>query len=127
LLREPDTSSPNPSTSRSKKTRNVSESFHVAQQVQKDKGAAVHADDMQVFSVAYVSGSIVRQALCGVSCDECKPCLTSEVLLRTSVFVYFKEYTYPSEKLVETVGTAVTLMESMMAEMANSVEQQICH
>jgi hypothetical protein len=56
------------------------------------------------------------------------------VLLRTSVFIYFKEYsdteqslTYPSEKLVETVGAAVTLMESMMAEVAhlNSVEQHI--
>jgi bisphosphoglycerate-independent phosphoglycerate mutase (AlkP superfamily) len=35
-------------------------------------------------------------------------------------------HTYP-EKLVETVGTAVTLMESMMAEVAhlNSVEQHI--
>jgi hypothetical protein len=40
------------------------------------------------------------------------------VLLRTSVFIYFKEYsdteqslTCPSEKLVETVGAAVTLME----------------
>jgi hypothetical protein len=55
------------------------------------------------------------------------------VLLRTSVFIYFKEYSdtersliYPSEKLVETVG-AVTAMESMMAEAAhsNSVEQPI--
>jgi hypothetical protein len=50
------------------------------------------------------------------------------------IFIYFKEYndteqslTYPSEKLVETVGGAVTLMESMMAEVAhlNSVEQHI--
>jgi hypothetical protein len=36
LLREHDTSSPNPSTSRGKETRDVSKSFHVAQQVQKD-------------------------------------------------------------------------------------------
>jgi hypothetical protein len=58
----------------------------------------------------------------------------SEVLLRTNVFMYFKEYsdterslTYPSEKLSETVGATVTLMESMMAEVAhlNSVEQHI--
>jgi hypothetical protein len=56
------------------------------------------------------------------------------MLLRTTVFIYFKEYsdteqslTYPSEKLAETVGTAVTLMESMMAEVAhlNAVEQHI--
>jgi hypothetical protein len=73
---------------------------------------------MEVFSVAYVSGFIARQVLHGDSCDACKICLTSEVLPRTSVFIYFKEYsgteqslTYPSEKLVQTVGAAVTLME----------------
>jgi hypothetical protein len=40
--------------------------------------------------------------------------------------MYFKEHsdteqplTYPSEKLVETVGAAVTLMESMMAKVAH--------
>jgi hypothetical protein len=35
--------------------------------------------------------------------------------------------TYPSEKLVETVGTSVTLLEKMMSEVAhwNSVEQHI--
>jgi hypothetical protein len=124
LLREPDTSLQNPSTSCSKETRDVPESFCVVQQVQKDIGAAVHAGDGKVFSVAYVSGSIARQVLCGVSCDACKTCLTSEVLLRTSVFVQLKEYsdteqslTCPSENLVETVGAAVTLMESMIAEM----------
>jgi hypothetical protein len=38
--------SPYPSTSHGKETP---ESFHVAQQVQKDTGAAVHAGDMEVF------------------------------------------------------------------------------
>jgi hypothetical protein len=80
LLRETDTS-PNPSTSRSKETRDVSESFHVAHQVQKDIGAAVYAGDMEVFSGAYVSGSIAIQVLHGVSCHACKTLLTSEVLL----------------------------------------------
>jgi hypothetical protein len=42
LLRQPDTSLPNPSTNRSKETLDVPESFHVAQQVQKDIGVAVH-------------------------------------------------------------------------------------
>jgi hypothetical protein len=49
------------------------------------------------------------------------------VLLSASVFIYFKEYSdteqslfYPSEKLLETVGTAVALMESMMAEVAHA-------
>jgi hypothetical protein len=32
-------------------------------------GAAVHTGDMEVFSLAYVSGSIARQVLRGVSCD----------------------------------------------------------
>jgi hypothetical protein len=71
LLRELDTSSPNPSASHSKETRDVPESFPVAQQVQKDIGVAVHSGDMEVFSVAYVSGSIARQALHGASCDAC--------------------------------------------------------
>jgi hypothetical protein len=52
-------------------------------------------------------------------------CLTYQVLLSASDFIYFREYsdreqslTYP-EKLVETVGTSVTLLESMMADVAN--------
>jgi hypothetical protein len=55
-------------------------------------------------------------------------------MLSTNAFIYFKEYsdtkqslTYPSEKLVETVGTSVTLLEYMMAEVAHlsSVKQCI--
>ena len=64
-------------------------SFHVTQQVQKDMVAAVHAGDMEVFSVAYVSGSIARQVLHGVSCDAHKTCVTSEVLLSANIFIYF--------------------------------------
>jgi hypothetical protein len=64
LLRAPDSASQNHSTSHCKETPDeVSESLHVAQQVQKDTGAAVYAGDMEVFSVAYVIGSIVRQML----------------------------------------------------------------
>jgi hypothetical protein len=77
--------------SRSKEAHDVPESFHIAQQVQKDIDAAVHAGDMEVFSVAYVSGSIARQVLSGVSCVACKTCLTYEVLLHTSIFISFKE------------------------------------
>jgi hypothetical protein len=102
LLRVPDASSPNPSPSHGKETPDdVPESFHVSEQVQK------------------YSGSIARQVLCGVSCDACKTCLTSAVLLTTNAFIHFKEYsdteqslTYP-EKLVETAGTAVTLTKSV--------------
>jgi hypothetical protein len=93
LLRAPDASSPNLSTSYGKETPDgVPESFHVAQQVQKDIDAAVDIGDRQVFSVTYVSGSIVIQVVRGVSCDACKTCLTFEVLLSTNVFIYFKEY-----------------------------------
>ncbi|PNF15445.1 hypothetical protein B7P43_G18116, partial [Cryptotermes secundus] len=135
LFRAPEAASRNPSTSHDRETpAGVPESFHVAQQVQMDMSPAVPAGDMEMFSVTYVSGSIARQVLRGVSCDACKTCLTSEVLLSANVFIYFKEcsdteqsLTYPSEKLVETVGTAVTLMESIMTEAAhlNSVEQHI--
>jgi hypothetical protein len=135
FLRVPDAASRNPSTSSDKETpAGVPESVHVVQQVQKDMGSAVRAGEMEVFSVAYVSGSIASQVLRGVSCDACKTCLTSQVLLSATVFIYMKEcsdteqsLTYPSEKLVETVGTAVTLMECMMAELShlNSVKQHI--
>jgi hypothetical protein len=54
--------------------------------------AAVHAGDMAVFSVAYVSSFIATQLLCGVNCDAYKACLTSQVVLSTNVFIYFKEY-----------------------------------
>jgi hypothetical protein len=47
-------SSPNPSTNDGKETPDVPESFHVAQQVQKDMGAAVHAGDMEVFPVVHL-------------------------------------------------------------------------
>jgi hypothetical protein len=56
------------------------------------------------------------------------------MLLSTNVFIYFKEYSnteqslfYPSDGLVETVGTAVNLMHFMMAKVVhlNSVEQHI--
>ncbi|PNF32279.1 hypothetical protein B7P43_G16945 [Cryptotermes secundus] len=135
LFRAPEAASRNPSTSHDKETpAGVPESFHVAQQVQMDMSPAVPAGDMEVFSVVYVSGSIARQVLRSISCEACKTCLTSEVLLSASVFIYFKEcsdteqsLTYPSEKLVETVGTAVTLMVSIMMETAhlNSVEHHI--
>jgi hypothetical protein len=115
LLRAPDASSPYPATSHDKETPDhVPKSFHVAEQVQEDIGTAVDAGDMEVLSVAYVSGFIARQLLRGVDCDACKACLTSQVLMSTNVFIYFKEYsdtkqslTYP-EKLVETIGTSVT-------------------
>jgi hypothetical protein len=68
---------------------------------------------------------IAKQLLCVVNCVACKACLTSRVMVPMNAFTYFKEYsdteqslTYPSEKLVETVGMSVTVLENMMADMA---------
>jgi hypothetical protein len=89
---------------------------------------------LEVFSVACVRVSTATQVLRGVSCVAYKTCLTSQLLLSASVFIYLKEYSiteqslaYPSEKSVETVCTAVTPMEYMMAEIGHlsSVEQCI--
>jgi hypothetical protein len=52
----------------------VPESFLFVQQVQKDTGAAIHAGDMEMFSVA-------RQVVPGVSCDACKTFLTSHAVI----------------------------------------------
>jgi hypothetical protein len=135
LLRIPDAASRNPFTGHGKETPDdVHKSYHVTQEVQKDAGAAVHAGDMEAFSVANVSGSTAMLVLSGVTCDAGKTCLTSQLLLSASVFIYFKGYsdteqflTYPSAKLVETVDIAITLMESMLAEVTHlsSVEQHI--
>jgi hypothetical protein len=111
LLRVPDAASQTPSTSHGKETPDiVPESFHVLQQVHKDKGSAVYAGDKEVFSVVYVSASIARQVVRAANCDVCNTYLTYQVLLSTNIFIYFKEYsdteqslTY-SEKLVETLG-----------------------
>jgi hypothetical protein len=54
---------------------NVPKSFCVAQQAQKDIGAAVHANDMEVFLVAYVSGFIARQVLSDISDAGINQCL----------------------------------------------------
>ena len=75
-----------------------------------------------------------RDVLRAVRCDDCKTCLTSPVMLSTNAFIYFRKYrddeqslTYPSERLVETVSACVTVLEGMMAEVANtySVEEKI--
>ena len=90
--------------------------------------------DMKLLSVACVSGFIARRVLRHINCDDCMTCLTSPMLLATNAFIYFKEYeedkqflTYPSEKLVETVGASISLLESKMAKVAHmgSVEEKI--
>ena len=80
--------------------------------------AAVCARDMKMFSVAYVSGFIAKHFLNNSNCDICKKCLICEVPSPLDVYTGFKKHsnmvqclTYPTEKLVETVSTAVTFGE----------------
>jgi len=54
-------------------------------------------------------------------------CLISEVPSPLVVYTSFKEHsyrvhslTYPTEKLVETVGTAVTVLENAMSKVVHS-------
>jgi hypothetical protein len=69
LLKVSDASPPNSSTSHSRENPDdVYDSLHVSEAVQQ-KVAALCAGDIEVFSVAYVSGFIARQLLCGVNCD----------------------------------------------------------
>ena len=58
----------------------------------------------------------------------------SPLLLAANAFICFTEYeedgqflTYPSEKLVETVGASISLLESKMAKVAHmgSVEEKM--
>src|SRR5215469_4680755 len=81
-------SRPNPSTSHSGETLHDGLSgSRIAERVQRE----VNDVDMDLFSVAYVSGFIARHVLRAVRCDDCKACLTSSVT-STNAFIYFKEY-----------------------------------
>jgi uncharacterized protein YjbI with pentapeptide repeats len=69
---------------------------------------------------------IVVYLLCEGTCAACKACLISEALSPTDVNIGFKacrstvkSLTYPTEKLVETVGAAVIVLEGMMLEVAH--------
>jgi len=81
-----------------------------------------------------VSVASLQDVLPAARCDDCKTCLTSPVMMSTNAFICFKEYrddkqclTYPSERLVETVSTSVTVLDGLMAEVADtySVEEKI--
>jgi hypothetical protein len=131
LLNESSASRPNPSTSHGREAiREGLCGSRITEQVQQE----VNDVDMEILSVAYLSGFIARHVLYTVRCDDCKACLTSSAMLSTNAFTYFKEYkndeqslTYPSERLVETVHSFVTELEIMMAEVSHtySVEGKI--
>lgn len=108
LRRAPGASS-NPSTTDSKESPDdVHNSFHVIAQVQWEVCAAVRA----VYSAAHDNRFTATQLIHGVKCDACKTFPTSQVMISTSVFTYLRKYgsaeqshIYPSQRMVETVGT----------------------
>lgn len=79
------------------------------------------------FSVAYVAGSIARRILNKSQCENCKRVLVTSVpndYLHSSIT--FKEYsskkislTYPSEELMVCVGSAATILETTLPEVAH--------
>jgi hypothetical protein len=82
---------------------------HIGKEAQHGVSAAVHACDMKMFSLAYVSGFIAKHLLNNSNYDTCKNCLISEVPSPLNVYTSFKEHsntvhslTYPTEKVVET-------------------------
>jgi hypothetical protein len=89
LLKESSASRPNPSTIHGRATLlDGLSGSRIAEQVRRE----VNDVDMDLFSVAYVSGFVARHVLRAVRFDDCKTCLTSSVMLSTNVFIYFKEY-----------------------------------
>ena len=87
--------------------------------------AAVGACDTKMFSVAYAGCFIAKCLLNNSNCDICKKCLISDVPSTLDIYTGFKEHsstvqslTYPTEKLVETVGTAMTVLHNVISKVA---------
>ena len=133
FLKPSSVSSPSQSMSHDRETTDDVPFITHANESQEGVRRAIHAGDTKMLSVEYVSGFIARHLLCNGSCDACKDCLISEAPSRTDIFTSFKEcsrtvqsLTYPTEKLVETVGTAVTVLEDMISEVAHLYTVESC-
>lgn len=94
---------------------------------------AIRFGDMKVLSVAFVSGFIERHLHCDSNFDAYKARLISETPTPCNVCVSFKEcggrvhsLSIPPERLVKTVGAAVTVLEGMMSEVAHLQMVQLC-
>ena len=127
---ESDVSLPHPSTNHGTGIDDTVP-IHVAEQEQQEE---MFNCDIKLLSKAYVSGFIARHVLHYIIYDDFATCLTSPTMLKTNDFIYFEMYkedkhfvTYLSEKLVETVRTAISLLESKMAKVTHmgSVEGKI--
>ena len=119
-------SSSSPSVSHVRETTDDAPYVDDTKEVQKGECKAVRFCDMAALSVAYISGFVARRLLHNSSCDACKACLISETPSPSDVFIAFKEcrdevhsLTCLPEKLVESVGSAVTVLEGMISEVAH--------
>jgi len=121
FLKPSNATSTSPSASHdSETTDTVPDIVHIGKEPQVGVSATVCECDVKMFSVAYVSGFIAKRLLNNINCDICKKCLISEVPSPLDIYTGFKEHgstvqslTYPTENLVETVGTAVTVLENV--------------
>jgi hypothetical protein len=98
-------------------TGSVPDIVHIGKEAQCEVSAAVRVCEMKMCLVAYVNGCIARR-LVNNDCDIYKKCLISEVPSPLDIYREFKEHfrtvqslTYPTEKLVETVDTAVNVLD----------------
>jgi len=72
--------------------------------------------------VLWATSGMLMLLLDNNNCDTMKKCLLSEVLSPLDTYSGFKQHsstaqsvTHPTENLVETVGTAVTVLENVMS------------
>ena len=79
FLEKFDASVPHPSANHGTGTDDAV-SIQVVEQVQQEK---VLNCNMKLLSLSYVTGFIARRVLHGITCDDCKTCLTSPALLET--------------------------------------------
>jgi len=127
FLKPSNATSTSPSISYDSETTDiVPDIVHIGRDAQRGVSAAVCACDVKMFSVAYVSGFVAKRLHNNSNCDMCKKCLISEAPSPLDIYTGFKEHdstvqslTYPTEKLVEIVGTAVTVLENVMSMVAH--------
>jgi len=125
FLKPSSVSSPSQLTSHDRETSDDVLYIVHPNEAQEEVCTAIHAGTVKMLSVAYVIGFIARRLLRNGICDAYKVCLLSKASLPTDVYTNFKEcssivhsLTYPTEKLVETLGIAVTVLECMIMEEA---------
>ena len=89
------------------------------------------AGSVEILSVAYVSGFIVKRLFKSMNCDDCTRDLCSDNLEPFNQFISLKEFSdkdsklyYPSEKLTVAVGCGITLLENVMNVLRKEINIQ---